>query len=435
MKEAVTAIVARVHGIVSHLEMHDDEFMARWFLRTFGEKLFPGIRNAMLILVDSGIRLLRGKTGAEWFAAGYPCLGTCGGPLDEHDLPPEERKNASAATLTAKILGIGQYPPILTMLAHTVRVDRTATASSFDISAIIKAMHRNGVPIAQMCRMYDRIADAWFTVLSGKVRNAAWKERPTFDQLTAEWIVNHLTPEGYDRSKRFATAFEAADDAGLVGVRALRPLLDYLVEEEKRSINDTPAKDRLFELNGTVDALNQDGATEKVIREIVFTALEAKLVEQIRFCEGLDELKTRKKNNTLYTKGSKWSVIRVVSDNPEINRAARYLDPHHDIFIQRNTDGHMVIWYNTKLNMDEAVARLRASDRAVHWMTKRLPWNYLKTEGTLPEAPWWYYNPANGQIMCGSRTNRGTPVTRLDDNAVIGCIARGLESVEKSKAS
>ena len=156
----VKALVTLVRGIISHREMHDDEFMARWFMRTFGEQLFPGIRAAALHLVDSGIRLLRGKTGAEWFAAGYPCLGTCGGPLDEHELPAEKRKNASAATLAAQMLGIESYGPVATMLKHAVRVDRTATATNFDISAVIKAMHRHGTPIADMCRMYDRIADA-----------------------------------------------------------------------------------------------------------------------------------------------------------------------------------------------------------------------------------------------------------------------------------
>ena len=270
----VKALVTLVRGIISHREMHDDEFMARWFMRTFGEQLFPGIRAAALHLVDSGIRLLRGKTGAEWFAAGYPCLGTCGGPLDEHELPAEKRKNASAATLAAQMLGIESYGPVATMLKHAVRVDRTATATNFDISAVIKAMHRHGTPIADMCRMYDRIADAWLMVLSGKVRNAAWALRPSFDALAAEWIVAYLAPKGFDRTKKFTSAYDAADALDLLGIRTLRPLLGYFLQEDKRTLLESPEKDRLFEMNGIVDALNMDNATDRDIRDVVFAVLK-----------------------------------------------------------------------------------------------------------------------------------------------------------------
>lgn len=425
--EQVKALVARVRGIISHREMHDDEFMARWFMRTFGEKLFPGIRSAILHLVDSGVRRLRGKTGAEWFAAGYPCLGTCGGPLDEHELPADKRKNASAATLAAQMLGIEQYGPVATMLAHAVRVDRTATATNFDISAVIKALHRHhGVKIEDMCRMYDRIADAWLMVLSGKVRNSAWTTRPTFDALAAEWIINNLAPEGFDRTRKFASAYDAAEAVQLLGIRTLRPLLGYFLQEDKRTVLESPEKDRLFEMSGIVDALNQDGASEREIRTIVFAVLDAKWAEQVRFMTGYDELVALNTSGKLYINGTSLRIMRVVSDNPEINRAARKLDKHHDIFIQRNTDGHVVIWYNkTKFNMDAVAARLRIRDLFEH-KRERVAWDRLTAEGTLPEAPWWYYNPQNGQIMCGSRTNQGAPVTKLGDNDIVQCIISGL---------
>jgi hypothetical protein len=428
---AAKALVAKVYGIISHKEMHDDEFMARWFLRTFGEQLLPGIRTAPLQLVDSGIRMLRGKTGAEWFAAGYPCLGTCGGPLDEHELPPEKRTHASAATLAAQMLGIQTYAPVVTMLTHAVRVDRTATATTFDISAVIKAMHRYGVPISKMCRMYDRIADAWFMSLSGTVRNKDWSTRPTFDALAAEWIVNNLAPEGFDKKTTFASAYDAAEGVKLLGIRTLRPLLDYFIAEERRDIMKTPERDRMFEMGGIVDALNRDNVSERELREIVFTILDAKFAEQVRFMSGYDELVGLHKAGRLYVTGTPLRIMHVVSDNPEINRAARKLDKHHDIFIQRGPDGHVVVWYNkTKFNMDGVAARLRMCDLRAR--RQKLPWDRCMVEGTIPEAPWWYYNPANGQIMNGSRTNQGAPVTKLDDNTVIRCIVSGLEVMKKN---
>ena len=80
--------------------------------------------------------------------------------------------------------------------------------------------------------------------------------------------------------------------------------------------------------------------------------------------------------------------------------------------------------------MDQVAARLRLGDLRARRQT--MPMNRLTAEGTLPEAPWWYYNPANGQIMNGSRTNRGAWTTKLDDNTVIRCIVSGLEAMKKN---
>ncbi len=416
----------QVKGVVSHYAMHNDELLALWFAIVFGEKCFPGIATAPLQLVDSGTRLLQGKTGAQWFAEGYPCLGTCGGPLDEHDLPPAERANTSAATLMAERLGIAGHSPVRAMLEHAVRVDRTATAAGFDVSALIKAWHRNNVPTHQVRRMFDRAAAARSRALSGRVRNINWKTRPDLSRLAAEWLIERTAPGGYNGGTSFATAYEAAEHLGVYGWGSLGPILEYL-RDGKHNSND------FFSLFGTVAAMNMGGFSVGHIREFVFTSLDAKLVEQVSFLKGYDQLLGLKSAGRLYIGGSPLRIMRVSSDSTEINRSARMLDKHYDVFIQRQSDGHMVIWYNkNKLNMDAVAARLRMNDRNAHHL-QRLPWDRLTAEGTLPEAPWWYYNPANGQIMNGSLTNRGTPVTKLDDNAVIQCIVHGLEAVGRGQ--
>ncbi len=423
----VQPLVARIHAIITHFEPHDDELLARWFLRTFGAELLPGICSAVLQLVDSGLRTINGRTGAEWFTLGYPCLGVGGPPLDEHGLSPVELENSSAATLAAKMLHIEQYGPVQVMLAHAVRVDRTATASAFDVSAMVKSWHRSGVPTKKVCWMYDRIADAWFTVLSGRVRNPAWQKRPTFDQLAAEWIVNHLAPEGFDRSRKFATAFDAAEALEFQKIRNLRQLLKSFSTEYKNAIQGVLTVDRLFDMHGTVDALNQDNASEKDIRDIVFTSMQAKWDEQIRFMEGYDKLEALKKAGTLYSSSYQWRIIQIISDNPDINRAARSLDPHHDVFMQWSTDGHFIAWYNKdKIDMDRVIAGLRRAELKAVGKPCDLTWEQLTSEGTLPEVPQWYYNPVNGQIMNGSRTNQDKPKTKLSITAVLTTFKNGM---------
>jgi hypothetical protein len=117
-------------------------------------------------------------------------------------------------------------------------------------------------------------------------------------------------------------------------------------------------------------------------------------------------------------------MVYVISDNPEINRAVRRLDPYCDIFIQRNTDGHLIVWYNKdKLTMDQVIANLRMADMYAANKKKLIRQDLMMLEGTLPEAPWWYYNPANGQIMNGSRTNRKKPCTFLSHNRIVSAFA------------
>ncbi len=414
-----------VRGVVSHYAMHNDELLALWFAIAFGKKQFPGIQNAPLQLVDSGLRSHQGKTAQQWLELGYIFLGTGGGLFDEHDLPGETRATTSAATLMAEYLGIAEFGPVKAMLEHAVRVDRTATAAGFDASALAKAWHRNNVPTHQVRRMFDRAAEARFNVLSGRVRNANWKARPDLDRLASEWLVKLVKPTGYEGPASFATAYEAAVLLNVSGWDSFGPVLNYL-QDGKNDPKD------VFSLMGTINAMNMDGASLEAVREFALTSLDAKVIEQRRFIEGLDKLRALRKDGKLYINGTSLSIMHVRDDNPEINRSARNLDKNYDLFIQRRTDGHVVIWYNKKLNMDGAVARLRMGDRTVRKMP-RLPWDRLTAEGTLPEAPWWYYNPAAGQVMCGSLTNKGTPVTRLDDNDIVRCIIRGLEAASVKK--
>lgn len=422
----LTVPVIKVTGVVSHYAMHNDELLALWFAIQLGEKHFPGIKKAPLSLVDSGLRSLGGKTAQEWLKEGYISLGTGGGPFDEHDLPPDIRAKTSAATLMAEYLGIMDYAPIRAMLDHAVRVDRTATAAGFDISALAKAWHRNAVPTPVVRRMFDRAADARFNVLSGRIHNPTWATRPTLNRLAAQWLIETTAPEEYEGPTNFETAYEAAEHMKMYGSDSFGPILEYL-QDGKHNPND------IFSLYGTIEALNKDGAKASEIREFALVSLSAKLAEQDSFLEGYDELRELKRDGKLYVGGSQWRIMHVVSDNTEINRSARHLDKNYDVFVQRQTDGHMVIWYNKKkFNMDSVAARLRIGDRMLRKMPK-ISFNRLLAEGTLPEAPWWYHNPDNGQIMCGALTNRSTPVTRLDDNAVIACIISGLKAVEQSK--
>lgn len=410
-----------IKGVVSHHAIHDDELFALWLAQRFGAKIFVGIATALLQLVDSGLRSFQGKTAQEWLAKGWLFVGTGGGDYDEHSKPAAERKEYCSASLMAEKIGMKDHPVIKQMLEHAVRVDRTASAHGFDLSALIKAWHRNEVSISKVRALYNCAMDAVFMVMAGRVLREDWQARPTLDALAAEWMIGWLAPEGYDKSKKFATAFDAAKDMGCVGSRVVEPLLRYL-------LSDKTGKDCPFMLDGIVAAMNQDGATDHEIREFVFTSLDAKLAEQVRFMKACKELQALRKAGKLYVRGHQWRIIHVVSDNVDMNRAVRWIDGSYDVFIQRNTNGHVTIWYNkAKFNANGVAAYLRIAEREAHGIERRLPWKNLISEGTLMRVPWWYYNVEGGQLMNGSLTNLGTPVTHVSDQTIWKIIKNELK--------
>lgn len=111
----------KVKRVVFHqIPLHPDELVAYWLLWRFGETMFPGIREAEIVIrTDSG-GLFEGKEWHIHWAEGTLLLGTGGGPLDEHAFGDEERKeNECCATLAADLLGVSGDQALHRILEET----------------------------------------------------------------------------------------------------------------------------------------------------------------------------------------------------------------------------------------------------------------------------------------------------------------------------
>ena len=115
----------QTNRVVSHpIPLHPDEIVAYYAMRRFGLTYFPDIANADFVFRTDQEPLFEGKTWQEHRAEGTVCLGTNGGPFDEHPFGDEPRKEReTTASLIAKYLGVTEKPELRLILGYVLKND------------------------------------------------------------------------------------------------------------------------------------------------------------------------------------------------------------------------------------------------------------------------------------------------------------------------
>lgn len=130
-----------IHTLITHDDPHFEEILGRWELRRFGREKFPGVESAKLLFWKGG-KAPDGKPAEVYEKEGCLLIGVGGGRFDEH-LPGGDRKSGeTTASLIAKELGIYELPELVQLLRFAQNVDSKAVAHPFDLSSLVKAMHR-----------------------------------------------------------------------------------------------------------------------------------------------------------------------------------------------------------------------------------------------------------------------------------------------------
>jgi len=125
--------------IVTHIRPHFDEVLAVYLLKTYGERLFPGVGDAAIETWGEG-RILKefgGKSAKDLLIElKILCVGTCGGMFDEH-----VNGELTCAHLVAEFLGIANRPELRKVLQFCNRVDHDGHSMPFDLHSTMKEMY------------------------------------------------------------------------------------------------------------------------------------------------------------------------------------------------------------------------------------------------------------------------------------------------------
>ena len=122
----------KIQNVVIHWRPHQDECLALWQARMFGEKVFPAIRAAKVVFLDKELK----RT--------YPddiYIGVGGGEFDEHR-PDGRLQGTCAALLMAQRLRICEKPGLKELLGEALWCDTESRVFNTQLASLVKAMHR-----------------------------------------------------------------------------------------------------------------------------------------------------------------------------------------------------------------------------------------------------------------------------------------------------
>ncbi len=171
-----------VHTIALFPRIQADTAVAAYLLKTFGERLYPGISNASFAFLSV---VPAGKTPAQMEQEGT-LLIDLGGKYDHHRANQQQGKRVDCvSTLIAKDLGLADHPAFKKLLAWATRDDLegkgTVSADpldrAFGLSASIMSLNRyyDGHP--------ENVQGVVFPILRAHVQ----QEYERTVELPAEW--------------------------------------------------------------------------------------------------------------------------------------------------------------------------------------------------------------------------------------------------------
>lgn len=135
----------RIKKVVTHQFPHLDEITAIWLLKKFGEKVFPGVAEALVEYLANGGETPDGRSAQEYEQEGTLFIGVGGGRFDEHPRANgngEKKENECAATLVAKALGIADDPALEQILKYALRTDLKGESQILDLASLVKLLHQ-----------------------------------------------------------------------------------------------------------------------------------------------------------------------------------------------------------------------------------------------------------------------------------------------------
>lgn len=130
-----------IHTILLPARPQPDTIVAMFFLKTFGQKQYPGVENAEISVLPTPPE---GETESSLLIKGILPIDIMGGKFDHH------KQGGTASKLIAKSLGIEQSPTLAKLLAYAERDDKYGKGTisqdpldkAFGLSGLIAALNK-----------------------------------------------------------------------------------------------------------------------------------------------------------------------------------------------------------------------------------------------------------------------------------------------------
>lgn len=152
--------------------------------------------------------------------------------------------------------------------------------------------------------------------------------------------------------------------------------------------------------------------------------VEAAYAEQVAFFDA-DISKIREEPLVL-NGGSHWIAV-IEDDNQALIKRARFLGAA--VVIVRNSTGHTVVLTsnNLKLDMRDTARILRYLEQTMKGEVLVSDWGVLEEEGSIQEAPEWFFHEEARNVLNGSNSRPDLPATTLPLSIVVQAVQTGLQ--------
>jgi hypothetical protein len=289
--------------------------------------------------------------------------------FDHHGIPGK-----TSTDIVAEELGIAEATWIRPILRHVRRVDLEGRSEPMDLNDMIKSIARELNNDEEIMKLGVEIATA--------IINFHRNNKKRDNKKAAKIIQEFFGKEMPERVRRY---FELLKNRNFVRV------CDFA---ELATVNPGLAKKVLKFISA--DIKKYEAAKEDVEK-----------AEKVRV--------------------GRYLIIAGVSDNPKFGTRAR--EAGAAIVIQKNSDGHVQIYFNKKIFSPRTIERisedlieiLRIREISLNPTRKMPPKNNLRKPEKIEEAPEWYlFVGEKGRlILNGSLTAPDVPPTKIDFSEII----------------
>jgi hypothetical protein len=223
---------------------------------------------------------------------------------------------------------------------------------------------------------------------------------------------------------------------------ALGHMLKYAARDDKegRGTLSKDSVDRAFGLSGLIASLNKVYPEDpNRIAEIVLPILDAQYRAAREHHVELPRIVAEKKAAGLYAEevvkqGTKLlKVTFVVSDKPSMPGFLRSSQgPKADVIVQRSEESaHTCVLTRRESAVDLSVVAALIRMREAEMQNIELPEDasYLMQTGSIPEIPFWYFDPATNSLLNGGPHNKAIEPSHIDFEDMKRLVRTGLASV------